>query len=1649
MKRKNLIKIAALGLSITLAATNGNLYVLADPVSGMPVAVYQEKGALPSPVLITELVPNTQLVGSLNGYEYFELTNVTDREIDLSNYNIVYINGTSRAVWETNVEKIPAGETMVVWIKNGDNNSLTKTDFLEYYGMQTDAFVAEVQCSGLANSGSRSMAIETKTGKELFRVTYKAADSEDKKLTAKEAVVFSYSGGEISTSYDNAPSPLSPSLVEGSFVSPEAVANPTVTASSADTIEPGEVLEISITQTNLDVKGIIKGYISVEGGNDYDLTYADGVLKGSIPYSSVREKESFQYTVTITDGVNKAVSQPKTVTVSQGSGDVDRTKAPELVITEIMPDTTNYNGSDGYEYIEIYNNTDKDIDLKDYRLSYLYPDNGTETLWWETEGRLLKAGDSLVFWVKNGANDSLTVEEFNTKFKVSLDDTNLIELSCDGMSNSGARGLKLSTNVGDVVDTVFYNENGTDDTTANKSIVFQNQFLDGNFISVLVNNQSTPTPGMAAGAEIPYYQAQVQEPSQAPVLKDSTPSSYSNDTESLTFSLDAQAQGGRIKSVKLCYRYQGEENFETYNLERAEGDHFEKTLLNVDLLNKKSYTYYFIVSDGFHTVTTEEKTIQNADASKINAPFNLSEGELVGGSTQVIVWGDTLFIDGQDMGEEIVRSINGDGKIVFDVIETDVFFKNAVSIGDSVLGVFNEGTYPYNEWKTYVYDVNAAYFDYETKTLTVQFHAGNKANVLEHNIENNDDFQIKNIRMVLPSGKTLYPSSYEAKKGLGEVEHDNMDGVEKQPLSVSSPEQAIKMGDGTSKNEIVYANFTLTEEDFEAVRYLWNTTETEDGSHQISNGTDTVAVTVDNTAPEISTNMEEGKDYHRGTITVEAKDEGSTSVDTVVVLDGKTIETPYEFRSLEMEAGSHTLSITATDEVGNQAVKEVTFTTPEESANIGSDISPENGSSVTKDPVLSITATDPSGDRMNVTFKQGQRYQLGDANISSDKGVSEASGTEGKDFSEDSGNGFPYECFTIDVSDNINENAYVDVTWKGTAGSEKTYLYVYNTVSGQWDKIEAEKAEDGGSITLKGTVSLKEHLLEGTVKVMVQAGEGYTPPQYEESAVSRAITTVNADDTPRENYDFTFVIESDTQYYNEDYDGNPDQIIDGSYQYQLDIHEWVLANRERMNIQYLFHDGDIIDDEPNTKEWEQADAAYKMLDEAGLPYGILAGNHDVGHLNGDYTKYYQYFGEARYEQNPWYGESYKNNRGHYDLITVDGIDFLMVYMGWGVGDEEIQWLNDVLSRYPERKAILNFHEYLLASGGLGEEPQRIYNEVVAVNDNVCMVLSGHYHNAYSRTDTFMKADGTERKVYSLLFDYQGLPEGGLGYMRLMHFDMEGEKIIFRTYSPSLDDYDAKTSASPNEGNDYVVTGADGTINGEETFEISFADLGIIPENKTLATESLDVNVYGEQVIGSVNNVESGTEAAVIWENAPEGTWGWYAEVTDENGGLSRTPVYYLTMVADVKAPELKVPDVNTIVAGEDFDPMEGVSAGDEKDGDLTDAIRVTGVVNTGKPGSYELTYEVSDRAGNTTVKKRVIVVTEGENQDPGTEEKPEEGNQNPNQGGTQEGDDEKGSENVVTGDTSRTGLLWGCGLASALLAIFGLRKRKEQTEEIN
>ena len=90
--------------------------VIETVFSSIPMVHAEElEKTISSPVLITEIVPNTDNMNKLDAYEYYELMNISDQDVNLSDYNIVYVNDTKTSIWKTNVQVLPAGEKMLVW----------------------------------------------------------------------------------------------------------------------------------------------------------------------------------------------------------------------------------------------------------------------------------------------------------------------------------------------------------------------------------------------------------------------------------------------------------------------------------------------------------------------------------------------------------------------------------------------------------------------------------------------------------------------------------------------------------------------------------------------------------------------------------------------------------------------------------------------------------------------------------------------------------------------------------------------------------------------------------------------------------------------------------------------------------------------------------------------------------------------------------------------------------------------------------------------------------------------------------------------------------------------------------------------------------------------------------------------------------------------------------------------------------------------------------------------------------------------------------------------------------------------------------------------------------------------------------------------
>jgi hypothetical protein len=94
--------------------------------------------------------------------------------------------------------------------------------------------------------------------------------------------------------------------------------------------------------------------------------------------------------------------------------------------------------------------------------------------------------------------------------------------------------------------------------------------------------------------------------------------------------------------------------------------------------------------------------------------------------------------------------------------------------------------------------------------------------------------------------------------------------------------------------------------------------------------------------------------------------------------------------------------------------------------------------------------------------------------------------------------------------------------------------------------------------------------------------------------------------------------------------------------------------------------------------------------------------------------------------------------------------------------------------------------------------------------------------------------------------------------------------------------------------------------------------------------------------------------------------------SSETSSTSETP----PPPPDTIAPILLGADTDvTITLGESWDPLEGVIATDNKDGNLTSSIVVSNTYELNVPGEYTVVYMVSDSAGNTTtVYRRLSVV---------------------------------------------------------------------------
>lgn len=154
--------------------------------------------------------------------------------------------------------------------------------------------------------------------------------------------------------------------------------------------------------------------------------------------------------------------------------------------------------------------------------------------------------------------------------------------------------------------------------------------------------------------------------------------------------------------------------------------------------------------------------------------------------------------------------------------------------------------------------------------------------------------------------------------------------------------------------------------------------------------------------------------------------------------------------------------------------------------------------------------------------------------------------------------------------------------------------------------------------------------------------------------------------------------------------------------------QWIIDNRAAYNIQFVACTGDLC----NTGS-DVALPYWQPLIVAGIPVTLAPGNHDYDTVNDtrDVTGWNASFGAGFYAGQAEFGSTFEADLGegagvlpggtvnHYFLLTIAGVDYLVLSLEMGPRDKVMDWAeNLVLNVYPTRKVIIFTHSYLHLSG---------------------------------------------------------------------------------------------------------------------------------------------------------------------------------------------------------------------------------------------------------------------------------------------------------------------------------------------------------------
>ncbi|WP_207491646.1 metallophosphoesterase [Aridibaculum aurantiacum] len=261
---------------------------------------------------------------------------------------------------------------------------------------------------------------------------------------------------------------------------------------------------------------------------------------------------------------------------------------------------------------------------------------------------------------------------------------------------------------------------------------------------------------------------------------------------------------------------------------------------------------------------------------------------------------------------------------------------------------------------------------------------------------------------------------------------------------------------------------------------------------------------------------------------------------------------------------------------------------------------------------------------------------------------------------------------------------------------------------------------------------------------------------------------------------------------------------------------WVARNAN--NIDFVLQQGDLTQNN-NDKEWQVVKNAFARIDHK-LPYVLALGNHDMGSTPGKFADtrntelYNRYFPYQSFLKLPGFAGSFDatTTDNAYYLLQTGRVKWLVLTLEFGPRDTVLSWANDVVSRYPDRLAIINTHSYMYSDStrqgpgdywrahgyGVGKDTgdhkvndgEQMWNKLVKKHANIRFVFSGHVLN--TGVGTLVSINDAGLPVYQMLANYQegvkGSINGGNGFLRILDMNFMKGTMKVTSWSPYSNEY---------------------------------------------------------------------------------------------------------------------------------------------------------------------------------------------------------------------------------------------------------------------